>query len=254
MSYSNKLSLISKKLSNMFKAVGQAQATTQFFLFGKSHCTKTGYISHKAEYAVPDEILDSPRNLKDKIYMITGANTGIGKEIASYLAKNNATVYMLCRNLEKSNEIKDVIIKETSNQNVYMIQCDVSLRCDVDRAWNDFITHQKKTFNTSKLDSLICNAGALLNDKTFTTENVEVTLAAHLLYGTYFLGKLALPMLEATESSRLLVVSSGGMYTTKFPDWEVAASTSCAIADNSKYSGNLAYAYAKRGQVPLCEE
>merc|ERR1719454_1783892 len=45
----------------------------------------------------------------------------------------------------------------------------------------------------------------------------------------------------------MVAVSSGGMYNTKFPKWEVATSLEGA------YSGNLAYAYAKRGQVLLME-
>jgi dehydrogenase/reductase SDR family protein 12 len=39
------------------------------------------------------------------------------------------------------------------------------------------------------------------------------------------------------------------MYNTKFPDWDIATSQSAA-----SYSGNLAYAYAKRGQVLLMEK
>ena len=54
-------------------------------------------------------------------------------------------------------------------------------------------------------------------------------------------------MLEATDGSRVVVVSSGGMYNTKWPEWGVGT------AEEGTYSGNLAYAYAKRGQVLLCE-
>ena len=70
----------------------------------------------------------------------------------------------------------------------------------------------------------------------------------HLLFGTYLLGSLAMPALEATPGSRLVAVSSGGMYNTRFPGWDVASGE-----DGGEYSGNLAYAYAKRGQVLLCE-
>ena len=97
-----------------------------------------------------------------------------------------------------------------------------------------------------RLDVLVCNAGVLLNELTLTSERVEVTFACHLLFGTYLLGKLALPALEATAGGRLVVVSSGGMYNSKFPSWETAASL------EGEFSGNLAYAFAKRGQVLLC--
>ena len=45
------------------------------------------------------------------------------------------------------------------------------------------------------------------------------------------------------------MVSSGGMLNTKFPPWEVATCSS----ETMKYDSQLAYAYAKRGQVLLCE-
>ena len=60
--------------------------------------------------------------------------------------------------------------------------------------------------------------------------------------------KLALPILERTLSSRVIVVSSGGMYNTKFPSWDIATSR------RGKFDGQFSYAYAKRGQVLLCEE
>ena len=114
--------------------------------------------------------------------------------------------------------------------------------------WADFIEHSEQVnADGPKLNALICNAGALSNSLTVTAEGVETTLATHLLFGTYLLGTLALPILRGTPGSRLVAVSSGGMYNTKFPDWDVAA------ALQGKYDGQLAYAYAKRGQVLLCE-
>ena len=65
----------------------------------------------------------------------------------------------------------------------------------------------------------------------------------------YQIGKLALPVLQSTPGSRLIAVSSGGMYNSKFPRWKVATNT----ANDTKYDGQLAYCYAKRGQVLLCE-
>jgi dehydrogenase/reductase SDR family protein 12 len=75
----------------------------------------------------------------------------------------------------------------------------------------------------------------------------EATFASHLLYGSYLMTQLALPHLQQSDDPRVVLVSSGGMYNTPFPKWEVASGQS------GKYDGQLAYAYAKRGQVLLCE-
>ena len=79
----------------MFGAFGQFAATSQFYLHGRGSFTQTGYLEHAKHYTKPD-ILEGEVDLKDKVYMITGANAGIGKEITTYLAKKGATVYMVC--------------------------------------------------------------------------------------------------------------------------------------------------------------
>ena len=135
------------------------------------------------------------------------------------------------------------------------------------------------------LDALICNAGELLNRLTFTSESIETTLACHLIYGAYLLTDLLLPALrrchELGREPRVVFVSSGGMYTTKFPAWRdmvveapqvpaeyISENVSSDVkgayissqagekkgekkaeASNLVYDGTLQYAYAKRGQV-----
>ena len=78
----------------------QGIATTQFFLFGKKHCTQTGYINHIKQYTEPVQsatIVDAndPNNdgvdLSGKTFIISGANQGIGKEIATYVASKNVS-------------------------------------------------------------------------------------------------------------------------------------------------------------------
>ena len=103
----------------------------------------------------------------------------------------------------------------------------------------------------SQVDALVCNGGVLLNDKRTSKEGNEVTFASHLLGGSYLLSQLLIPQFHAAEDPRIIFVSSGGMYTTAFPDWPTATSSEGATHD---YNGNLAYAYAKRGQVLLAEE
>lgn len=106
----------------------------------------------------------------------------------------------------------------------------------------------------SKIHCLVCNAGALSNHKQFTSDGIEATIASHLFGGSYLLSKLLMPKLENAskdgDGPRVIFVSSGGMYNTKFPSWEEATNT----APNQKYDGVMTYAYAKRGQIILAEE
>ena len=70
---------------------GQFASTSQFYLFGRKHCTSTGYDKHKAKYKDP-AALDG--DLTSKVFIVTGSNSGIGFEIAQFLASKKATVYM----------------------------------------------------------------------------------------------------------------------------------------------------------------
>ena len=157
---------------------------------------------------------------------------------------------MICRSEAKSIEVKNNIIKESNNENIFVLVCDCSLESNIRSMWKEFINHP---IHNSKphLECLVCNAGALSNEKTLTSEGIETTFAAHLLFGVYLLGSLAMPLLNNSTiqgDGRIIIVSSGGAYNTAFPSWEIATSTG-----NQKYDGQFAYAYAKRGQILLAE-
>jgi NAD(P)-dependent dehydrogenase (short-subunit alcohol dehydrogenase family) len=54
------------------------------------------------------------QDLTGKVYIVTGANTGIGFETAKALINMNATVIMACRSLERAGEAKTRILRETN--------------------------------------------------------------------------------------------------------------------------------------------
>ena len=237
---------------------GQFAATSQFYLYGTQYCTRTGWERASRQYPQPDE-LDTV-DLSNRVFIVTGANSGIGFESSSFLAKKGATVYMVCRNPERAEIAKNKIVELTKaskngieTENIFVILGDCSLQSGIQKIWNDFKAHRELLGvlqDNLRLDGILCNAGGLNNESIVTTtaEGIETTFAAHLLFGTYHLVNLALPTLENTPNSRVIVVSSGGMYNTKFPSWNRAT------ARRGTFDGQFAYAYAKRGQVLLCEE
>jgi dehydrogenase/reductase SDR family protein 12 len=222
--------------------MGQAITTSQWYLYGKANFTRTGW--EKASKLYTDPTFLDTVDLKSRVYVVTGANSGIGFEISKYLASKNATLYMVCRSAARGEAAQKRVVEETKNENVHLMLGDASLRTDVDRIVAEFKSREPK------LHGLLCNAGALLNEKKLTSEGLETTMACHLLFGTYHLTKNLLPSLQAAadEEPRVVFMSSGGMYNTKFPRWEIAA------AEQGTYDGNLAYSYAKRGQVLLAEQ
>jgi NAD(P)-dependent dehydrogenase (short-subunit alcohol dehydrogenase family) len=64
--------------------------------------------------------------LDGKTCLITGANSGIGKETALALAEMKATVVMVCRNKKRGDAARRDIAKKTGNESVDLLLCDLS--------------------------------------------------------------------------------------------------------------------------------
>jgi NAD(P)-dependent dehydrogenase (short-subunit alcohol dehydrogenase family) len=98
----------------------------------------------------------------------------------------------------------------------------------------------------SGLDVLVDNAGAIYPTRRMSEDGIEATLAL-MAVGPFALEAGLLPLLKSTPGSRVIAVTSGGMYTQRLPvdDLQYASGT---------YDGPKAYARAKRAQVSLMRE
>lgn len=64
-----------------------------------------------------------------KVFIVTGANAGIGKETVLEIAKRGGTVFMACRNMEKAKQAREEIVRATNNPNIFVRQLDL---CSMD--------------------------------------------------------------------------------------------------------------------------
>jgi len=248
------LILTSTSVIKIPNIMGQALTSTQFYFYGKRHFTSTGYAKAVQNYTTPLQTSSSIKvgepgadgaDLTDKVIVITGSNSGIGKEMATYAAAKNATVYMVCRSQARAEVAREKIVKLTQNNRVKVFVADVGELHQIKILVKEIRLH------TNKIHCLICNAGVLLNDRQETSEGNEVTFASHLLGGSFLLSYLLVPLLKnAGNEARVVFTSSGGMYNSKYPTWDLATSTGKC---NEKYDGNFAYCFAKRGQVLLAK-
>ncbi|XP_069674099.1 retinol dehydrogenase 14 [Periplaneta americana] len=144
----------------------------------------------------------SKASMKGKTVVITGANSGIGKETARDLAKRGAKVIMACRNLETANKARDEIIEGTGNKDVIVKKLDLSSLKSV----REFAEDVKRSI--SKLDVLIHNAGTADMFKSKTTEDgLEYTMATNH-FGPFLLTHLLIELLKQSAPSRIVVVGS----------------------------------------------
>jgi len=190
--------------------MGQTLSSSNFFFYGKKHFTHKGYVRHIKDYTAPVQTsalaLDGVKDgisLDGRVVVITGANSGLGKEVATYSAAKGAKVYMLCRTKNKAEAAREEIIKATGNDKVEIVLVDVSELEQIRNAAKEIQSKEQK------VHALVCNAGVLVKEKKMTKEGYEATFASHLLGGSYLLSKLLIPQVKADEEGRIIFITSG---------------------------------------------
>lgn len=140
-------------------------------------------------------------NMKDKIFLITGATAGIGKETARGIAKTGATVVLVGRSEEKCEKVLQEIKTTTGNQNLDFLTADLFSIAEIRRLADKFKGRYKR------LDVLVNNAGAIFDKRETTVDGLEKTFALnHISY--FLLTNLLLDVIKTSASARIVNVSS----------------------------------------------
>ncbi len=169
-----------------------------------------------------------------KIFLVTGANSGLGYETSKFLLEKGATVIMCCRDLKKGEKAEKELSKFNFSGKTELVELDLSDLKNVYK-FSEFI---KNKFNY--LDVLINNAGIMAPPKTYSKQGFEIQFAVnHLAH--MFLTLELLPMLEQKNNSRIVTVTSGVQYFGKIK-WE-------DLQGNIKYDRWSSYAQSKLANV-----
>jgi NAD(P)-dependent dehydrogenase (short-subunit alcohol dehydrogenase family) len=139
--------------------------------------------------------------MKDKVCLVTGATSGIGKVTARELARLGATVVAVARDAAKGQDAVDEIKRDTGNQAVQLLVGDLSRQADVRRLAAEFLGKH------DRLNVLVNNAGTMSPERRLTVDGIEVTFATnHLAY--FLLTDLLLGALRAGAPARVVSVSA----------------------------------------------
>jgi WW domain-containing oxidoreductase len=182
-------------------------------------------------------------DLKGKVVIVTGSNSGTGLETARVLSLAGAKVIIPCRTLEKSNGAIEHIKQTVPHADLVPIQLDLSDIASVKAFAQAFLDLNLP------LDILINNAGVMACPKSFTKDGFETQFGVNHL-GHFLLTQLLTDKLKASAPSRIVIVSSSANSQT-------APSTGLDF-DNlnaeKKYSPCLVYGRSKLANILHAKE
>jgi short-subunit dehydrogenase len=139
--------------------------------------------------------------LKDKIIVITGASSGIGKAAAIEFAKRGAKLAIVSRRKEKLEELQKSLIP--FNTEVFVCSCDVSNKESVKKMADQVLE------KFGKIDILVNNAGFAIYGTVvnLTIEQIESQMQTNY-FGMIYCTKNFLPILQKQNSGHIVNVAS----------------------------------------------
>ncbi|KAM3593951.1 uncharacterized protein V6R79_026354 [Siganus canaliculatus] len=143
----------------------------------------------------------STERLDGKTVVITGANTGIGKETAIDLAGRGARIIMACRDMEKAQAAVKEVTEKSGNENVVCMKLDLSDTKSI-REFAEAINRDE-----SQLNILINNAGVMTCPYGKTADGFEMQIGVNH-FGHFLLTYLLLDLIKRSAPARIVMVSS----------------------------------------------
>jgi retinol dehydrogenase 12 len=151
-------------------------------------------------------------DLDDRRFLITGANTGIGRATAEQLAGRGATVVLAGRSQARTQPVLQDIATATGNARLSFIALDLGDLASVRAAAETFLA------TGEPLHGLINNAG-LAGKRGLSTSGFELAFGTNHV-GPFLLTSLLLDRLRESAPARIVNVASDAHYRTPGIDWD----------------------------------
>ncbi|WP_375582367.1 SDR family oxidoreductase [Cyclobacterium xiamenense] len=177
--------------------------------------------------------------MKNKVCLVTGANTGIGLATAKALGEKGARVIVSCRTEDKAEETFEAIRREFPHADLDYALADLSSQREI----REMAARLREKY--AKLDVLINNAGSWFSTFSRTEDGFERQWAINHL-APFLLTHCLLPLLTQSKDPRVITVSSDSHFHGKIHFDDVNLS--------QKYHGLRAYAQSKLANVLFTRE
>lgn len=269
---------------SVMSAAGAAGRAAQFLTTGSVRYTAGAYKAAARRWAADgSEAAVAAAALTGKHYVVSGANTGLGLEVARGLATRGGIVHLLCRSEARGRAAVEELVVDGAaaaaaggdvdrgaavadlRSRVLLHVVDISSLASIDTFAAGYLA------DGTPLHGLVNNAGVMLDTVIPSADGIESVFATNTL-GTYALTERLLPAAVATPGpSVVVVVSSAGMLTADLEVEGVAAAAMVAdsppaspagassparastLVAGARQDGAAAYAVTKRQQLALVE-
>ena len=203
-----------------------------------------------------------PDNLSGLNFIVTGANSGLGRATALALAQRRAQVHLVCRSRERGEEALAALTAATGNQGLALHVVDLASVAQV-RAFGEAWEARR-----APLHGLVLNAGFIAPSLALTGDGLEASWATAMLQSYLLAGLLQPSLLRASEApagaaaggaprsppARVVHVSSGGGLTVRCDVQGLPTGAgACRGGAPAAFDGTLQYAHSKRAQMLLAE-
>jgi dehydrogenase/reductase SDR family protein 12 len=179
------------------------------------------------------------RSMDGQVVLVTGATSGLGLAAAKGFADLGASVWLLARDSKRGERARAAIAERSRGGEVRVGICDLSDLTSVRQFVSRFAT------DAPRLDVLVNNAGLLAERRSLSADGIELTFATNVV-GPFLLTNLLIPLLQTSAPSRVINVSSGGMYAQRLNVGDLQTAT-------GDFDGAAVYARTKRAEVILTE-
>lgn len=140
--------------------------------------------------------------MDEKVMLVTGANSGMGKATVASLADTGARVVMLCRDKIRGEAALQEVLQQKETRKLDLMLCNLADMKDIRRFTDEF----KKIYN--RLDVLVNNAGVITLDRRETVDGLELQFGVNHI-GHFLMTIRLVDIISQTQASRIVVVGSG---------------------------------------------